>query len=273
MRTRPLPEIDSQSITITRDRGVATVTLDRPKVKNALTPADFARLGEAFDEIASNPEDRVMILTGRGAAFCAGADLSGSGGDAPKFQQGPIAREHWLREITLPALLLHRLPKPTIAAVNGIAAGGGCNLALGCDIVFASESARFTEVFINRGLSLDYGGSWLLPRLIGLQRAKDIAFRGDIIDVREAHELGLVLEVVADDELMNRVRDYALMLARKPPIALSLIKSGINRSASASFEEGLEYEVKAQSVCLDTKDFLEALQAWVQKRDGKYIGQ
>jgi len=268
-----LSEIDSQSITITRDRGVATVTLDRQKVNNALTPAHFALLGEAFDEIAANPEDRVMVLTGRGSAFCAGADLSGSPAAAQRLQQGPIDREQWIRETTLPSLSLHRLPKPTIAAVNGVAAGGGCNLALGCDIVFASESARFTEVFINRGLSLDYGGSWLLPRLIGLQRAKDIAFRGDVIDVQEAHELGLVLEIASDDDLMNRVEEYALMLARKPPVALSLIKSGINRLANASFEDALAFEAQAQSTCLGTEDFREAMMAWAQKRDGEYVGK
>jgi 2-(1,2-epoxy-1,2-dihydrophenyl)acetyl-CoA isomerase len=268
-----LSQIDSQSITITRDRGVATVILDRPKVKNALTNADFARLGEVFDEIASNPEDRVMVLTGRGSAFCAGADLSGSPATAQRIQQGPIDREQWIRETTQPALSLHRLPKPTIAAVNGVAAGGGCNLALGCDIVFASESARFTEVFINRGLSLDYGGSWLLPKLIGMQRAKDIAFRGDVIDVKEAERLGLVLEVVPDEQLMSRVQEYAAMLAEKPPIALSLIKSGINKLANASFEEGLAFEAQAQSTCLGSEDFREAMLAWAQKRDGEYTGK
>lgn len=268
-----MSDIDSQSVSITRDRGVATITLDRPKVNNALTNAHFARLGELFDEIASNPEDRVMVLTGRGSAFCAGADLSGSPEIAQKLKRGPIDREQWVRETTAPALSLHRLPKPTIAAVNGVAAGGGCNLALGCDIVFASESARFTEVFINRGLSLDYAGSWLLPRLIGMQRAKDIAFRGDVIDVREAERLGLVLEVVPDDQLMSRVQEYAARLAKKPPVALSLIKSGINKLANASFEEGLAFEAQAQSTCLGTDDFREAMLAWAHKRDGEYVGK
>jgi enoyl-CoA hydratase/carnithine racemase len=268
-----LSDIDPKSITITRDRGVATVTLNRPKVNNALTNAHFARLGEVFEEIAANPEDRVMVLTGHGKAFCAGADLSGSPETAQRIQLGPVSREQWVRETTAPALSLHRLPKPTIAAVNGVAAGGGCNLALGCDIVFASESARFTEVFINRGLSLDYGGSWILPRLIGMQRAKDIAFRGDVIDVREAEKLGLVLEVVSDEQLMNRVQEYACMLALKPPVALSLIKSGINKLANASFEEGLAFEAQAQSTCLGTEDFREAMIAWAQKRDGEYVGK
>jgi len=269
----PLSDIDSESITLTRDGGVATLTLDRPKVNNALTPDHFALLGKAFDEVANNPEDRVLIVTGRGEAFCAGADLSGSGTSGQRIQAGPVTRERWVRETTLPALALHRLPKPTLAAVNGVAAGAGCNIALGCDIVFAARSARFSQIFINRGLALDYGGSWLLPRLIGLQRAKDIAFRGDVIDVREAERLGLVLEVVPDDKLMARVQEYAAVLAKKPPVALSLIKSGINRLANASFEEGIAFEAQAQATCLGTEDFREAMIAWAQKRDGEYAGK
>lgn len=268
-----MSSIDSESITITRDGGVATITLDRPKVNNALTTDHFAMLGRAFDEVASNPEDRVVIITGRGRAFCAGADLSGPGTSGKRIQAGPVTRERWVRETTLPALALHRLPKPTIAAVNGVAAGAGCNIALGCDIVFAAASARFTEVFINRGLTLDYGGSWLLPKLIGMQRAKDIAFRGDVFDAAYALEIGLVLEVVPDDELMGRVQEYAQVLAKKPPVALSMIKSNINRMANTSFEEGLELEASAQAACMGTKDFGEAMRAWLQKRDGEYVGE
>lgn len=268
-----MSDIDSESITITRDSGVATITLDRPKVNNALTPDHFALLGAAFDEVANNPDDRVLIITGRGRAFCAGADLSGSASSMERITAGPVTRERWVHDTTLPALALHRLPKPTIAAVNGVAAGAGCNIALGCDIVFAAASARFTEVFINRGLSLDYGGSWLLPRLIGLQRAKDIAFRGDVFDANYAREIGLVLDVFPDDELMNRVQDYAQMLAKKPPVALAMIKSSINRMTNTSFEEGLELESSAQAACLGTKDFAEAMGAWLQKREGKYVGE
>ncbi|MBW2274592.1 MAG: enoyl-CoA hydratase/isomerase family protein, partial [Deltaproteobacteria bacterium] len=175
---------EERCIEVRREAGIATITLRRPEKRNALTPALFERLGACFDEIAANPDDRVMVLSGSGAA-------------AERATQGPIARAQLTREMIAPALALHRIPKPTIAAVNGVAAGGGCNLALGCDIVFAGESARFAEIFVKRGLSLDYGGTWLLPRLVGLQRAKDIAFRGDVLDAREALDLGLVLEVVA----------------------------------------------------------------------------
>ena len=260
-------------IVLTREAGVATITLNRPEVKNALTPELFDELGQRFDEVAANPDDRVLILTGSGSAFCTGADLAGGGDQAKRIGQGPIARRQFTRETILPALKLHRLPKPTIAAVNGVAAGAGCNLALGCDVVFAGQSARFAQVFVNRGLSVDYGGTWLLPRLIGLQKAKDLAFRGDLIDSQEALRLGLALEVVPDGGLMERVKDYAHVLAAKPPLALSQIKAGMNRLMAASFEEGLEFEADAQAVCLGSKDFRTAMIAWLKKTEGEYIGE
>lgn len=264
---------DPEAIQLTRQAGVATITLNRPKVKNALTPDLFNELGRYFDEVAANPDDRVMVLTGRGEAFCAGADLTGGSDQTKRITQGPVARRQFTRETLLPALKLHGLPKPTIAAVNGVAAGGGCNLALGCDVVFAGQSARFAQVFVNRGLAVDYGGTWLLPRLIGPQKAKDLAFRGEVIDSQEALSLGLVLEVAADDQLMKRVNEYARALAAKPPIALSLIKTGMNRLMDASFEMGLEFEADAQATCLGSNDFRAAMIAWLKKTDGTYTGE
>jgi len=260
------------AIRLERAGGVATITLDRPAVKNALLPSHFDQLAAIFDAVAANPDDRVLVLTGAGNAFCAGADLSADRDTIRRLEEGPIARAQFTRKALAPALTLHRLPKPTIAAVNGIAAGGGCNLALGCDIVFASESAGFSQIFVNRGMSVDYGGTWLLPRLIGLQRAKDLAFRGNVLSARDAKALGLVLETVADDDLMDRVNAYAAELASKPPIALSQIKTGMNRLQSVSFEEGLEFEADAQATCLGSADFREALSAWRGKRNGVFTG-
>jgi enoyl-CoA hydratase/carnithine racemase len=264
---------EQEAIVLTRDAGVATLTLNRPSVKNALTPELFSELGERFDEIAANPDDRVLVLTGSGDAFCSGADLGGGSKRTKTIGGGPIARKQFTRETLLPALKLHRLPKPTIAAVNGVAAGAGCNIALGCDVVFAGQSARFAQVFVNRGLAVDYGGTWLLPRLIGLQKAKDLAFRGDVIDSQQALSLGLALEVVPDDQLMKRVAQYARLLAAKPPIALSMIKTGMNRLMHGGFEEGLEFEADAQAVCLGSNDFRTAMIAWFKKTEGKYTGE
>jgi 2-(1,2-epoxy-1,2-dihydrophenyl)acetyl-CoA isomerase len=268
-----MPDPSDQNIEVQRRDGIATVTLSRPEAYNAMTPDAFTRLAETFDEIAANPEDRVMVLTGAGRAFCAGADLAVTPETLARMRGGPVARGQFVREEIAAARSLHRVPKPTIAAVNGVAAGGGCNLAIGCDIVFAAESARFSEVFVNRGLTLDYGGTWLLPRLVGLQRAKDIAFRGDVLSAAEALEYGLVLEVVADDALAKRAYGYAAMLASKPPIALSLIKSGLNRATTWAFEDALEFEAEAQATCLGSDDFREAVKAWFEKRSGEYRGQ
>lgn len=148
--------------------------------------------------------------------------------------------------------------------------GGGCNLALGCDLVFAAESARFQEIFVHRGLALDYAGTWLLPRLVGLQRAKDLALRGAMLSAREALAVGLVLEVVPDDSLQERVEEYARDLAARPPIALALIKGGLNRATTWSFEDTLEYEAQARATCFGSQDFREAMAAWAERRPGVY---
>jgi 2-(1,2-epoxy-1,2-dihydrophenyl)acetyl-CoA isomerase len=260
-------------IELERRDGIATITMRRPESGNALTPPLFRELAARFDEVAAHPDDRVLVLTGAGGFFSTGADLSGSGEDAGRLAEGPVGRAEWTRTMTAAALALHRLPKPTIAAVNGVAAGGGCNLALGCDLAFAAESARFAEIFVNRGLTLDYAGTWLLPRLAGLQRAKDLAFRGELVSATDALAMGLVLEVVPDHALAARVNEYARALVAKPPIALSMIKRGLNRASSWSFEEALAYEVESQATCLGSHDFREAMAAWFQKRRGEYEGR
>src|SRR5438105_527977 len=155
-----------ETLIVKRDAGVVTVTMNRPDKRNAITTTMFRELREAFSEVSDLPEDRVMILTGAAGSFSAGADLT------------DVAEHHHLvhmRFVADVALALHRMPKPTIAKVNGPAIGAACNLALGCDLIVASDDARFSEIFSQRGFSLDCGGSWLLPRLIGLHRAKELA--------------------------------------------------------------------------------------------------
>lgn len=159
-------------IHLDRTDGVATITLDRPAERNALTPALFQALGARFDEVAANPEDRVLVLTGTGEAFCTGADLTGGGDDANRLDEGQVSIALWIRDVTSAALALHRVQKPTIATVNGTAGGGGCNLALGCDIVFAAESARFAETFVNRGLHSEAGRQ--VRRPLGAPRSMNL---------------------------------------------------------------------------------------------------
>ena len=168
----------------------------------------------------------MLVITGAGDAFCSGADLTAAGGDGGPGGAGASVAS--MRFVGRAALRLHELPIPTIAAVNGVAAGAGCNLALGCDSIVASDRARFTEIFAKRGLALDFGGSWLLPRLIGLHRAKELAFLAEIIDATEAERIGLVNRVVPHDELDAEVGALAARLAAMPPLQLAVIKRQLN---------------------------------------------
>ena len=186
--------------------GVVTLTLNRPERKNAMNTAMFNELLAVFREVDASTSDRVLVITGAGDAFCSGADLGDRGSDT----RPALARLHWVADI---ALALHRIPKPVIAKVNGVAVGAGMNLALGCDLIIASDNARFSEIFARRGLSIDFGGSWLLPRLIGMHRAKELAFFADIISAKEAAEMGLVNRVLPASQLDAFVADWADRLA------------------------------------------------------------
>ncbi len=171
------------------------------------------------------------------------------------------------------ALALHRIPKPVIAKVNGVAVGAGMNLALGCDLIIASDNARFSEIFARRGLSIDFGGSWLLPRLIGMHRAKELAFFADIISAKEAAELGLVNRVLPASQLDAFVADWADRLAAGPPLALSMTKRLLTNSFTTTMDEALEAEGLAQSVNTATEDTAEAIRAFLEKREPRFKGR
>ena len=246
--------------------GVVTLTLNRPEKKNAMNAAMFNELRAVFREVNDSTSDRVLVITGAGDAFCSGADL----GDRSHDTRNPLARLHWVADLVL---TLHRIPKPAIAKVNGIAAGGGMNLALGCDLIVASENARFSEIFARRGLTIDFGGSWLLPRLIGMHRAKELALLADIISAKEAAELGLVNRVLPATELDAFVADWADRLAAGPPLALSMTKRLLTNSFSLALDEALEAEGMAQSVNTGTEDTAEAIRAFLEKREPKFKGR
>ncbi|HEX4539627.1 MAG TPA: enoyl-CoA hydratase [Acidimicrobiales bacterium] len=254
-----------ETLRVERADGVVTVTMDRPDRKNAINETMWIELWETFQAVARSTEDRVLIVTGAGGAFCSGQDLSGvsdGGGD-----HGLVR----MRRVGDVALALHRVPKPTIAKVAGIAAGAGCNLALGCDLIVASEDARFSEIFSRRGLSVDFGGSWVLPRLIGLHRAKELAFFAEIVSAKEAADIGLVNRVVPAADLDGFVDDWARTLAKGPPLALSMTKTMLNNGAT-SMEQAVEDEARCQALNFSTADTVEAVQAFSQKRDPKFRG-
>jgi 2-(1,2-epoxy-1,2-dihydrophenyl)acetyl-CoA isomerase len=246
--------------------GVVTLTMNRPERKNAMNAAMFSELRAVFREVDDSPADRVLVITGAGDAFSSGADL----GDRGKDTRHPMVRLHGVADLVL---ALHRIPKPVIAKVNGIAAGAGMNLALGCDLIVASESARFSEIFARRGLTIDFGGSWLLPRLIGMHRAKELAFFADIVSAREAAEMGLVNRVVPATELDAFVAGWADRLAAGPPLALGMTKRLLTNSFAMSMDEALEAEGMAQSVNSGTEDTAEAIRAFLDKREPRFKGR
>ncbi len=250
--------------------GVATVTMNRPARKNAANGTMWRELLETFEEVAADRQVRVMVLTGAGDAFCSGADLSGAAGVAGRDGDPYLLQMRALGDV---ALRLHRLPKPTIAKVGGVAAGAGMSMALGCDLVVASDTARFSQIFSKRGLSVDFGASWLLPRFIGLHKAKELAFFADIISADQAAEFGLVNRVVPAGELDAFVDEWAARLAAGPPLALSMTKAMLNNSFNLAMDQSLEEEARSQSVNFGSADTAEALAAFVEKRDPVFEGR
>jgi 2-(1,2-epoxy-1,2-dihydrophenyl)acetyl-CoA isomerase len=246
--------------------GVVTVALHRPEKKNAIDATMWDELMAVFREVAESPTDRVLVLTGSGDAFCAGADLTPVPGE-PRHQLDLMHHYGWV------GLALHEIPKPTLAKINGVAVGAGLNLALGCDLIVAGESARFSEIFVKRGLALDLGGSWLLPRLVGIHKAKELALLGDMLDAKEAERIGIVNRVVPDAQLDAFVADWAGRLAAGPPLALQLTKRMLTMGMTLSLSEALHQEAFAQSVTAASKDTGEALRAFFQKREPKFEGR
>ncbi len=257
-----------ETIEVGRASGIVTVTMNRPAKKNAANAQMWDELLETFRAISANPDDRVLVLTGAGGEFCAGADLTGGGTGGPGQHQ--LAQ---MRHVGDVAMALHRLPIPTIAKVRGVAVGAGCNMALGCDLVVASENARFSEIFARRGLSIDFGGSWLLPRIVGMHRAKELALLADIINAAEAERFGLVNRVVSDAEIDEFVADWASRLAAGPPIALAMTKRMLDNSLQVTLEEALDDEGVAQALNFSTADTVEALKAFAEKREPRFEGR
>ena len=255
-----------ETLLVDRSDGIVTLTMNRPEKKNAANDQMWQELREVFTEVAENDGDRVLVVTGAGGAFCSGADLS----SGSALNEDGVAR---MRRIGSTAQALHDLPKPTIAKVGGVAAGAGCNLALGCDLIVASDDARFSEIFSKRGLSVDFGGTWLLPRLIGLHKAKELTFFADVISAADAERLGMVNRVVPAAELDGFVDEWARRLAAGPPVALSMTKTMLNESLTSSMAEMLEMEAQSQNRNFSTRDFGEAMQAFMQKREPKFEGR
>jgi len=260
----------TETILVDRHEGIVTVTLNRPERKNAGNAQMWLELRTLLSEVAHDPADRALVLTGAGGAFCSGADIADPKGVGGKPADPHLVRMRNFGEVML---ALHDLPKPTVAKVRGIAAGAGCSMALQCDLVVASDNSRFSEIFSKRGLSLDGGSSWLLPRLVGMHKAKELAFFAETLSGAEAAGIGLVNRVVPDDELDAFVDDWARRLADGPPLALSMTKRLLHGSAVVSMAQALEDEARSQTVNFGTADTAEAMRAFAEKRDPHFEGR
>lgn len=252
---------------------VARIELDRPEKRNAMNPNMALELAATLDALASDPAVRAVRLRGAGGNFCSGGDLAAGGESRPAGSIAAITLDVMNNAYARAVRALHHFPKPVVALVEGVAAGAGANFAFACDLVYATPDARFNEIFVRRGIGLDCGGSWLLPRLIGLQRAKELAFFGDWVDAARARELGLVTEIFETDGIEAAVDERLATLASRPPIALTQIKQSLHRATHVGMDEALALEAVAQAACSSTEDAMEGMRAFLEKREPRFEGR
>jgi 2-(1,2-epoxy-1,2-dihydrophenyl)acetyl-CoA isomerase len=255
----------------TIEDGVATLTFNRPDRMNALSTPRMDGLLEGLPRLAGDPTVRVVVLTGAGRAFCAGGDVkSMAEGGEERSAAEATARLRSRMEVSR---ILHELPKPTIAMVNGAAAGAGLAFALACDLRIAGASARLVTAFVRVGFSGDFGGSYFLTRLAGTAKARELYFTGRPVDADEAFSLGLVNRVVPDDQLPDATMELARSLAQGPQIALALMKRNLNCAESGGLAELLDMEAAHQVQTGRTEDHREAAKAFVEKRAPVFVGR
>jgi enoyl-CoA hydratase/carnithine racemase len=255
---------DPQVIT-THDGPVARITLNAPRRKNALDGNGWVQLRDALRGCEDDEQTRVVVITGAADDFCAGAAVG-----------GPRNRQHGLRsmqQIHEAASALYSLTKPALAQVRGVAVGAGWNIALGCDVVAADTTARFCQIFGKRGLSVDFGGTWALPRIVGMQQAKRLALLADFIDAPEALSLGLITWMCEPAELDGLVTEVAGRLSLGPPIALAQTKALLNSSFDFTHQQALDAEAHAQAVNFATEDAPAARRAFQERTEPNFTGK
>jgi 2-(1,2-epoxy-1,2-dihydrophenyl)acetyl-CoA isomerase len=250
---------------------VCLLTLNRPDRLNALTVEVARELQDAITESVKNGA-RCIVLTGGGRAFCAGGDLREMQEIASREGRVDAFFDEPLRVLNDLVLLIRNVPVPIIAAVNGVASGGGCNLALACDLVVAAESATFNQAFIRIGLTPDIGGTFILPRLIGWKRAAELMFTGDMVSAGRAYEMGMINLVVPNGEMMAQVMVLAEKLASAPTAAIGRIKQLLEASALNDYGSQLDLERKTQIESGKTKDFVEGVAAFLERRPPRFTG-
>jgi 2-(1,2-epoxy-1,2-dihydrophenyl)acetyl-CoA isomerase len=263
--------MSSDPVLLGRTNHIATVTLNQPETLNALSYDMVVRLGEIVGELAGDSDVRAVILTGAGRGFCSGANLLGGSGEA--LGTGGMGVRAAVMAMNDVLGGIAEMQKPWLAAVNGPAVGGGCSLALVCDLVLAAESAYLCLGYVNVGMVLDMGGTFLLPRLVGLHQASELAFFGERIYGPQAAEMGLINRAVPDDALMDTAREWAARLAAGPTLSIGAMKLGMRRALHGTFRDALHWEAMMLSLIAQTEDAAEGLMAFFQKRPPEFKGR
>lgn len=263
-----MSKLELDCATWTVEDGVGLLTLNRPDRLNALSDDLVSDLDTVLVQAKARDDVRAMVITGAGRGFSSGADVQNwaSGEDAELAEPWPPKMHRVMSR-------LYWLPKPVVAAVNGVAVGAGCDLALACDLRFASTKARFGEVYMRLGFCPDAGGSYLLPRIVGEARASELIYTGRIVDADEALRIGLVSEVVEPDDLVVRAMEQARIFASGPTVAIGIAKENIRSGYTTTFEQALRNELRGGDLCGKTEDHVEGLKATVEKRDAVFLGR
>lgn len=266
--------MDSEHLIYTKDEGIATITLNRPQKLNAFTSDMYQGILQMIADAAGDDEVRVLVITGTGRAFCVGADVKNLEQGLAKGNPGHVPTDASADAVSqILTLPLQKMNKPVIAAVNGIAAGGGLDAACACDIRIASEKASFSSVFVRRGIVPTMGGTYFLPRLVGLDKACEMIWTGDLVDAEEAQRIGLVTRVVPHDELEAATEELALKIATGPPLAIRESKRLIYHGLNTDLESALREVIKSYMTLGASEDHREALRAFLEKREPVFKGR
>lgn len=250
------------------ENGIGIVTINRPKALNALDAATIYELDRMFTELATDPNIQVVILTGGGEkSFVAGADIT------EMQAMSAIEGRNWAKLAQAVFNKIENLPKPVIAAVNGYALGGGCEIAMACDIRIASDKAKFGQPEVSLGIPPGFGGTQRLSRLIGKGRAKEMLFTADMIDAAEAYRIGLVNKVSSSEALMNTAKAMAQTIMSRAPVAVQVCKTAVNEGLDTDLDSAIAYEAEVFGLCFSTSDQKEGMTAFVEKRKAGFTGK
>lgn len=260
-----------EHVLLDKKDGVATITLNRPEKYNAFAGQMRQEIVEVIDDVAEDREVRVVVITGAGKAFCVGGDVNEFVAGTTEALEAQVSSER--HAMCKAVLTINAMEKPVIASVNGVAAGGGCNLALSCDMRIASEKARFGQVFVRRGVHPDWGGIYFLPRLVGYAKAAELIFSGEVVGAEEALRIGMVNKLVPHDQLVEATGELAERIAKNAPIPIAFAKRGLQNFNKWDLPQALDYESYVLDVCRKSEDLIEGFSSFLEKREPIFKGK